>query len=244
MPKWFPAKPLMSAAILALAAYSSGQSQNNESLGKLFSTLDRPVLFEEGISEWPLEKVLDHVRKKANLELVIDTEAFEKKLGRKDVAKTKISFDRVSGIPASLFLDALLHKIDGHFETREGKVYIVPATNQHSLYHPACLPSQEARRAQLVSSSLKKPVTLTKGLSRMEFGEAKGYFEDRFGISILIDQGLFPKGSKNLLERPVELPPLENVPLEAVLESLAAQMNAAMETRGGTVLIVPKEPNK
>jgi hypothetical protein len=230
-------------AIVALAWASETQGQNG-SLGKLFVALDRPVQFEEGISKWPLQKVLDQLRQKNNLEFVIDTDAFEKELDRKDVAKCKVSFDRVSGIPTSLFLDMLLRQINAHFETRDGKIRIVPVTDQHSVYHPACLPSREERRKETVRSKLQKPVTLAKGLDSMTFGEAKAYFEDRFDLSILVDQGLFPKADERVTERSVELPCLQNIPLEQVLKSLLAQAKATMEIRGGAVLVVPKEPEK
>jgi hypothetical protein len=64
------------AAIVSLTCSSSAQDQSG-SLGKLFVALDRPVLFGRGIDEWPLQKVLDQLRQKNNLEFVIDTDALE-----------------------------------------------------------------------------------------------------------------------------------------------------------------------
>lgn len=245
MPLWRSrsAQCYVLAASVALTPLSAALAQH-KSLGQLFTALDRPVLFPRGINKWPLERVLDQLRQKNNLEFEIDANAFEKKLDRRDIAKSAVSFDPVSGIPTSLFLDMLLRQLDAHFETRDGKVRIVPMTERHSLYHPACLPSVDERGTRLVESKLRRPVSLKNGLERMTFGEAKNYFEDRYDVSILVDQGLFPKESKAITRRLTELPVLDKVALGTVLNSLLLQIDAAMEIRGGAILIVPKALEK
>jgi hypothetical protein len=227
--------------IMALESISEVRAQNAQ-LEKLFAALDRPVLVERGINALPLERVLDELRQKHDLEFVIDTEAFERKQNRKDIAKCEVSFEKASGITASLFLDLLLRQMDAGFETRGGKVRIVPATGRHIIYHPAYLPGMEERRTKIMKETLRKQVTLEKGLEEMTFGEAKSYFEDRFDISILVDQARFPKAGRKLVDRSVSLPIMENEPLEQVLKSLTTQLKAAMEIRGGAILIVPREP--
>jgi hypothetical protein len=229
------------AATLATVATSFGQvAAQDRSLGKLFTALDRPVIFETGIDRMPLERALVILGQKHQLEFVLDVDAFARQQNRKDIAKSNVLFDKVSGIPVSLFLDLLLRQIDAHFETKEGKVVIVPRMKRHALYHPPCLPTQEERRRRLVEAKFRHPVTLDKGLEPMTFGEAKQYFEDRFDLNILVDQGLFPKSKGNLMEHEVALPAMKGEPLEQVLTMLAQQLHAVLEIRGGAVLLVPK----
>ncbi len=226
---------------VATAPQASGQDKG---LGKVFTALDHPVSFDGKIDKWLLGEVLDELGEKTKLEFKIDTEAFEKKLGRKDIARSKVSFDRTGGLSASLFLDIFLRQLDAHFETRDGKVWIVPMTDQHNVYHHPCLRLEEERRTKLVRAKLQHPVNLDKGLERMTFGEAREYFEDRFDLTILVDQGLFPKAAKPVGKRLIELPAMAGVPLEQVLNLLIEQLGADMEIRGGAVLIVPREAKK
>lgn len=226
-------------ALVAITVFFSRAPARDPELSRLFTALDRPVMFAGGIDHWPLEQVLEKLRQRNKLEFVIDAESFARRLNRKEVGKLKVRFDPVSGITTSLFLDMILRQIDAHFETRHGKVVIVPAMKTHSLYHPACLPGLEERRRQLVEAKLRRPVTLEKGLEKMTFGEAKQYFEDRFDLTILVDQGLFPKKAEPVLELPVALPAMFDVPLERVLNMFAKQLGAALEIRGGAVLVIP-----
>jgi hypothetical protein len=232
--------------LLVLASALLSQAQGHGAApGKLFAALDRPVSFEKGIDQVPLERVLKQLGQASNLEFVIDADAFEKNLGKKNIAKWEISFDKATKITTSLFLDMALRQIDGRFDIRAGKVAIIPAASkQQGLYHPAWLPLEEKHRTIAIRSTLKKPVALSHGLDKMTFGEAKQYFEDRFDLSILVDDGLFPESAEHGSERPVRLPILEGVPLETVLEALAAQIGATTEVRGGAVLVVPMSPKK
>jgi hypothetical protein len=225
----------------ALLLYFQGQDVLQE---RLLAALDQPVMFEEELSRLPLERVLKHLGQNGNLEIVIDADAFEAKLGRRDVARWEISFDRVKGIPTSLFLDMVLRQIGARFETRAGRVAIVPATKHHPLYHPACVPLEDKRRTDFMKLKLQKPVVLERGLEKMTFGEAKQYFEDRFDITIVVDEGLFPKAAKLCAQQSVRLDPLVGLTLETVLEALVVQFGATMETRGGVVLVVPMLPKK
>src|SRR5262249_24106332 len=124
------------------------------------------------------------------------------------------------------------------------KIRIVPAPDREIFYHPACLPSQEQRRARVLDAKLQRHVNLIKGLEPMQFVEAKEYFEDRYDMTILVDQGLFPKGQEKLLNRKVELEKVENLTVQQVLKELVSQLDAEMELRGGAVLIIPKEGRK
>jgi hypothetical protein len=234
-------RPWALVLVPALLLHSQGPVALQEGL---LAALDQPVMFEEEISRLPLERVLKHLGQNGNLEFVIDADAFEAKLGRRDVARWEISFDRVKGIPTSLFLDVMLRQIGARFEIRAGKMAIVPATNHHPLYHPACMPLEDKRRTDLMKLKLQKPVVLEVGLDKMTFGEVRQYFEDRFDITIIIDQGLFPKAAKRCAEQSVRLDPLVGLTLETVLEALVVQFGATMESRGDVVLVVPLLPRK
>jgi hypothetical protein len=234
---------LVLAAVMAATSSPQAPRQEN-SLGSLFLALDRPIVFDQGINKRPLEEILGRLRENINLEFIIDADAFEKKLNRKDIARSKVSFDSVSGMPASLFLDIFLRQLDAHFETRNGKVWIVPMTDQHNVYHPPCLRLEDDRRRRVAEAKLQHPVWLDKGLERMPFDDARCYLQDRFDLTILVDQRLFPKASKPVGEREIELPVIANVPLEHVLKLLLEQLKADMEIRGGALLIVPREAKK
>jgi len=85
-----------------------------------------------------------------------------------------------------------------------------------------------------MKSTLEKPVVLEKGLEKMTFGEAKQYFEDRFDITILVNEQAFKAaeaGEPNILEAQVKLDKMSGVSLATVLRLLTAQFNGTYIVR-------------
>ena len=90
------------------------------------------------------------------------------------------------------------------------------------------------RKIRLMKAKLDKPVVLEKGLDKMTFGEAKGYFEDRFDITILVNDAAFKAaeaGNENILESQVKLEKMSGVSLATVLRLLTAQFNGTYIVR-------------
>ena len=90
--------------------------------------------------------------------------------------------------------------------------------------------TERARRDKLVRINLDKPVVLEKGLEKMTFGEAKAFFENRFGITILVNDKAFKArdaGAERILEAEVKLEKLAGIPLRSVLPMLLDQFDGA-----------------
>ena len=89
------------------------------------------------------------------------------------------------------------------------------------------------RKVRALRSKLEKPVVLEKGLDKMTFGEAKAYFEDRFDVTILINDAAFKAadaGAEKISESEVKLEKMSGVSLATVLRLLTSQF-------GGTYLV-------
>ncbi len=84
------------------------------------------------------------------------------------------------------------------------------------------------RKVRLMKAKLDKPVVLDKGLEKMTFGDAKQYFEDRFDITILVNEAAFKAAesdNQNINEAQVKLDKMSGVTLGTVLRLLTAQFN-------------------
>ncbi|HEV8060675.1 MAG TPA: sigma-70 family RNA polymerase sigma factor [Gemmataceae bacterium] len=130
--------------------------------------------------------------------------------------------DELAPVPERAIADRLKSPLP--YETQEG---MSPSN-----------PVERERRHHLILSKLEKPVTLDKGLDRMTFGEAKAYFEDRFEITILVNEKAFlvnekafPEGSETL-EANVKLDKLSGVTLGTTLQMMLDQF-------GGIYLVRP-----
>jgi tetratricopeptide (TPR) repeat protein len=89
------------------------------------------------------------------------------------------------------------------------------------------------RKIRIMKAKLDKPVVLDKGLEKMTFGDAKQYFEDRFDITILVNEAAFKaieSDVPNVNEAQVKLDKMSGVSLATVLRLLTAQF-------GGTYII-------
>jgi hypothetical protein len=70
--------------------------------------------------------------------------------------------------------------------------------------------------------------------------EVLGRLQDRYDLDIRIDQAAFDTtGNRRVGRKTVEIPPLANVSLNAVLQVSLDQVEAGLEVRGRTVWIVP-----
>ncbi len=106
------------------------------------------------------------------------------------------------------------------------------APNEAAAQPPLSSFAETERRHELMFSKLSKPVTLDKGLDEMTFVEAKYYFEDRFDLTILVNERAFPKGSKTLAAH-VKLDKMSGVTLRTVLQMLLDQF-------GGIYIVHPE----
>jgi hypothetical protein len=106
--------------------------------------------------------------------------------------------------------------------------------------HPLLSPAQWERRHRLMLANLEKPVILEKGLDRMTFGEAKAYFEDRFDVTILVNEKAFPKNSKSL-QAQVKLEKMSGVTLRTALQLMLDQFGGAYVVRPEFIEITTPE---
>jgi hypothetical protein len=93
----------------------------------------------------------------------------------------------------------------------------------------AASPGDNEGKHRLMWSKLEGSADVPNGLEKMTFGEAKQFFEEHFGIKILVSEKPFKiaeAGEPNILEAQVKLDKVSGVPLRVLLQMVLDQFGA------------------
>lgn len=187
--------------------------------------------------------------------MVLDRQAFAD-LGERDADKYPLAGrGRALGDEPRLLdvLDVILWQVDGndwnsYFYIRDGVIEITAARSDSDRAkmlsaHQELVRAYEALRKEIPQPKIQRNVTLDQGIdANTPLKDVLEFLGDRFDLSILVDEaGFEAAGIDKVGERPIQLAPHCEVPLENVWEDLASKSGTRARLAGETLARAPRE---
>jgi len=205
--------------------------------------LDLKVTLDKGLrAGTKLAEALDFLEDRYDFTIRIDEPAFQK-AGKEKVGATKVELRKLSGVSLRAVLYMILDQLEASFEIRDGAVRIFPVDKPASLAERLRPASQQVRKAIRRNLSAEVPIGDAKAFGDdTTLAEAIEYLEDKFDLTILIDNRAFIRAKIAEIEKQTVKPAAqEKVPAGKFLEDLLKPAGATFILREDFILVVPRE---
>lgn len=171
-----------------------------------------------------------------DLTMILDEKAF-KKVGKLDIAKTKVKLDRCEETYLHQILQKLLDQVGGTYQLRRDHVLVVPAQgNVREQGMEPIFAWQTARTWRKLNSLC----SLQEKPRRMKLSEALQVLVNEREITFWLDAEAFQKAGKpNIAKTQVMFGNRNDARLREILQALLDQVGATFKVDREQVLIVP-----
>jgi hypothetical protein len=225
--------------LVALPAQAQAQS-------RIEAKLDTPVSLEKGIdANTPLKDVVEFLRDRYDISIVIDTQAFKAK-GVEAVDESPTHLPKLLAVNLGTTLQVLVKQVNGTYEVKDKHVLIVPLDDEQKKQIKRPTSERQQQVEKELRDRLTQPVDFEQGIdARTTLKDALQFIRDRFDVNLVIDRRAFHVGkkSRDVASERVQLPKLKSVSLGTALRRLLKPIDADCEIIDNLILIVPQKSN-
>src|SRR5262249_48949030 len=189
-------------------------------LRRLLAALAQPVTLKDGIEVAPLKEVLDMLRDKYRLTILVNDEAFKDDLNQADVESQPVKLPRLANVRLGTVLDKLLAQVQGAYLVRADHLEVTTGQRAQATIRGRL--EQDNDTPAAVQQRVRMPVVHAE-VHALSLSAALRDLADGTGMSIVLD--LHRVGDK--AQAPVS-GPLTNVAVDTAVQLLADQVELEM----------------
>jgi hypothetical protein len=192
-------------------------AKTDSPLHRLLTALALPVTFKDGIDPiTPLKDVLELLRVKYKLPILVNEEAFKSALNQADVESQPVKLSPLTGVRLGTVLDKLLVQVQGAYLVRADHLEVTTALHaQNAIWGRLEL---ENENPSSVQQRVRMPVVHAE-IPNLPLSAALRELADRSGVSIVIDHHRAGDKAQATVSGP-----LTNVAVDTAVQLLADQV--------------------
>ena len=206
--------------------------------------LDTVLKFDQALDgNTPLKDAIEYLSDYVKVQIKVNAAAFKDELMITAIEDQQVRLPKVIDISLASVLEILTRQVSGTYIVQKNFIEIVPKTKPRKETRK---PSNRQKAAeQALSEKLKAKIKLLDAIPKdTSIEDAFQFLADNQNLNIFVDTLAFNRfpGGKPANQRTIELPKLENVSIQRVLQlMLEAAGGGDFELCGNLLIIVPEK---